>query len=299
MKSEFKKSVAGLTLAGAVLSAGAVQADINPSTWKNASGENMGTTPDITFAAPPEDLVPVQVNTLACNYGSETMTSTSSAPIQVKLRASNGADLITDSANDTKALADGVSVAPGACATVSFIWTPNMMQNVTEIQATIDPAIVLADSDRSNNTTRRAVSIGTNPSVPEYACQGFYQPFDKDISISNKTKRAIPVKLELFDEYGQSISDQDVSAAPVINVTFNSMVYGDGATDDAALESLGQSSDGNQLSFNEAEQLWQYNLGTKQFSGAGTYTVTVTSGDASEYTVNKGNNCSQSFTRRP
>lgn len=299
MKSEFKKSVAGLTLATAVLSAGAAQAAVDLSPWKNASGANLGTNPDITFASQPEDMTPVQVDVSICNYGDQTVTSDSLNPIQVRL-FSTQADLSTDGdSNDIKSLADGVSISAGACSNVSFTWTPDASQGVTEIRAEANPQLTISGSDLSNNLTTRSVTIGTEPAVAEYSCQGFYQPFDKDISISNKTKRAIPVKMELFDKYGQSMGSDDVAAPPVINVTFNNTVTGDGTTDDAALESVGHSNDGNQFTFNEAEQLWQYNLGTKQFSSAGTYTVTVTSGDADEYTVNKGNNCAQSFTRRP
>uniref|UniRef100_UPI003D1077B3 PxKF domain-containing protein n=1 Tax=Vibrio sp. TaxID=678 RepID=UPI003D1077B3 len=147
--------------------------------------------------------------------------------------------------------------------------------------------------------TTRAVTFDQQPpAVPEYSCDGFYQPFDDNITIKKKSKGTIPVKMELTDEYGYPMTDADISAPPVINVTFNSTVYGNGTTDDAALESVGSSNDGNQFSYNTDAGQWEYRVGTKQFSSSGTYHVTVTSGDSNEYTINSGVQCSQSFTRQ-
>lgn len=300
MKSEFKKSVAGLTLAVATMTSTAALAAVDLTPWKNAAGPNTGLTPDITLSTSPvQDLTPVQVDVSVCNRGDETVTSSTFAPIEVKLFSA--ADLYTDAdaSFDTKALADGVSIAPGACTSVSFTWIPDVAQGISDISARVNPQGYIIDADFSNDVTTRAVTFDTQPPVvPEMTCHGFYAPFDKDITISNKTKRAIPVKLELFDEYGQAQTDYDISSPPVINVTFNSTVYGSATTDDATLDSVGSSNDGNQFSFNSAEQLWEYRLGTKQFSSAGTYQVTVTSGDTNEYTINNGTQCTQSFTRQ-
>lgn len=104
--------------------------------------------------------------------------------------------------------------------------------------------------------------------------------------------------MELFDENGFEVTNYDVASPPVINVTFNSTVYGNGTTDDAALDTVGSSNDGNAFTYNAAEGVWQYNLGTKQFSSAGTYQVTVASGDTNEYTINSGAQCARSFTRQ-
>lgn len=298
MKSEFKKNVAGLTLSAAAMTSTAALAAVDLSPWKNAAGPNTGLTPDITLSASPlQDFVPVQVDVEICNRGDETVTSSTFAPIEVKLFST--ADLYTDAYLDTKALADGVSIAPGACTSVSFTWAPDITQGITDIAARVNPTAIIFDPNINNDVTTRAVTFDTQPPVvPEMTCYGFYTPFDKDITISNKTKRAIPVKLELKDEYGQAQTDYDISSPPVINVTFNSTVYGSATTDDATLDSVGSSNDGNQFSFNSAEQLWEYRLGTKQFSSAGTYQVTVTSGDTNEYTINNGTQCSQSFTRQ-
>ncbi|MCS0397892.1 hypothetical protein ND972_13910 [Vibrio diabolicus] len=301
MKSEFKKSVAGLTLAAAAMTSTAALAAIDLSPWKNASGPNTALTPDITLSTSPlQDLVPVQVDVSICNRGDETVTSDTFAPIQARL-TSLQANLTTDGdLNDVKSLADGVSLAPGACASMSFTWTPDITQGVTEIEVFVNPAVIISEIDLGNNETSRAVTFDQQPpAVPEYSCEGFYEPFDQNITIKKKSKGTIPVKMELKDEYGYPMTDADISAPPVINVTFNSTVYGSGTTDDAALESVGSSNDGNQFSYNAAEGQWEYRLGTKQFSGTGTYQVSVTSGDLNEYTINNGGQCTNSFTRQP
>ena len=45
----------------------------------------------------------------------------------------------------------------------------------------------------------------------------------------------------------------------------------------------GQGTDGNQFEFNDP--VWQFNLKTKNYTGSGTYTVSIISGDSSEYTI--------------
>ncbi|MEK0274926.1 CARDB domain-containing protein [Vibrio vulnificus] len=273
---------------------------IDLSPWKNEAGPNTGLTSDITLSASPlQDLVPVQVDVEICNYGDETVTSDAFAPIQARLFSSQ-ADLVTDGdLNDVKSLADGVSLAPGACANLSFTWTPDITQSVAEIQVEANAYLTVPESNLGNNSTTRAVVFDQQPpSVPEYSCDGFYEPFDDKITIKKKSKGTIPVKMELTNEYSYPMTDADISAPPVINITFNSTVYGNGITDDAALESVGASNEGNQFSYNAAEGQWEYRLGTKQFSSAGTYQVTVASGDTGEYTISNGALCSQSFIRQ-
>ena len=64
-------------------------------------------------------------------------------------------------------------------------------------------------------------------------------PFDQPITIGKKTKRAIPVKLVLTDESGYVVTDMDITAPPVINVTFGGTVYGEAPTDDSDLLPVG------------------------------------------------------------
>lgn len=136
--------------------------------------------------------------------------------------------------------------------------------------------------------------------VPVLSCSGFDSPFSGPLSIRKKAKGAIPAKLSLTDSGGLGVTDLDVTAPPVVNVEFNGVVFGNGDTDDAALESVGKSNEGNAFAYNNDNQRWEYRLGTKQFSEAGTYLVTVKSGDAAEYTIDApGGQCTQTFTRQP
>ncbi len=294
------KLLAGLALA-LTLSSSAAHAAIDLSTWKNAAGPNTGLTPDITLSSSPlQNLVPVQVDFSICNRGDEVVTSTLFEPIQGRLRSLQ-ADLITDGdSNDIKSLADGVSIAPGACANMSFIWIPDITQGVTEIMAEANPGLLVTETDLSNNETSRAVAFDTipPPPVPEVSCMGFYAPFAQDLNIKKKAKGTIPVRIGLTDGNGYPMTDADLSAPPVINVAFNGTVYGDGSTDDAALESVGSSNDGNAFAFNSDSGLWEYRLSSKQFSQSGTYAVSVASGDTGEYTINTDGQCAQSFIRQ-
>ncbi len=43
--------------------------------------------------------------------------------------------------------------------------------------------------------------------------------------------------------------------------------------------------DGNQFEFNVDDRLWQYNLKTNNYDAPGTYTLTVASGNESEYFI--------------
>ena len=48
-------------------------------------------------------------------------------------------------------------------------------------------------------------------------------------------------------------------------------------TDDALPAGFG--TDGNEFEYNLGVQVWQYNLKTKDYTAAGTYTITIVSGD--------------------
>ena len=130
-------------------------------------------------------------------------------------------------------------------------------------------------------------------------CIGFESPFDLPLGITKNTKRAIPAKITLEDVDNNLITDSDILAPPVINIEFGGVVYGDGVSDDELLEPVGASNEGNAFAFNPDTQQWEYRIGTKQFSTPGTYTVTVRSGNDSEYSIDTTNgNCNNTFTRQ-
>ena len=128
---------------------------------------------------------------------------------------------------------------------------------------------------------------------PAYSCTGFEPPFDVPILLKAKVNRAIPLEMQLFDD-STPITDLNIAgAAPVVNVSFSA---GGGPAVDVTdqLAPLGQSSDGNEFRFDPLAGHWVYNLGTKPFTAAGTYTVTVAAGDTS-YSISP--TCTGQFVR--
>jgi hypothetical protein len=116
--------------------------------------------------------------------------------------------------------------------------------------------------------------------LPTYACSGFQPPFNAPLSLNRNVNRAIPVKMQMFLG-GTVITDLNITgAAPVVNISFSS---GGGPATDVTSEllPLGQSDTGNQFRFDVSSNQWIYNLGTKPFTAAGTYTVTAVPGDTS------------------
>ena len=128
--------------------------------------------------------------------------------------------------------------------------------------------------------------------VPEFTatCSGFEPPMDKG-AVKVKKNRVLPLKAELLDGDGNPVTDADITAAPVIQVMFSSSGTAEAVdvTDEAL--SAGQGTDGNQFEFSDGK--WQFNLKTKNYSGAGTYTITMVSGDECEYVIDP--TCTASF----
>ena len=118
---------------------------------------------------------------------------------------------------------------------------------------------------------------------PHFSCEGFDSPMEVPVTI--KKNRALPLKARLFDELDILATDVDVVSHPVVQVLFNPSVGGDpiDVTDDALPS--GQSSDGNIFSFDASTDRWKYNLKTKNYDAPGTYTISMVSGDNSEYVV--------------
>jgi hypothetical protein len=127
-------------------------------------------------------------------------------------------------------------------------------------------------------------------------CEGFLPPFDQPLSIKKKENRAIPVKMVLRDLFGNFITDADLSAPPLVQVSVN----GDSGSDidgyNGDLLPAGLSDDGNEFRYDPDSQQWIINLGTKQYTAPHTYNVTVIPGDDS-YVIDP--NCGQTFTRLP
>jgi len=117
--------------------------------------------------------------------------------------------------------------------------------------------------------------------TPTYSCVGFDPPLDNG-AVTVKKNRVLPLKAALVDENGAPVTNADVSAPPVIQVFFDSGTALAVDVTDQAL-SAGQGTDGNQFEFSDGK--WRFNLQTKKYTAAGTYTITMVSGDDSEYTI--------------
>jgi hypothetical protein len=124
---------------------------------------------------------------------------------------------------------------------------------------------------------------------PALSCVGFDAPLDGG-AVTVKKNRVLPLKGRLVDGAGQLVDDLGITTRPVLTVTFDDGVNpAEDVTDDAL--PAGAGSDGNQFEFLDTH--WQYNLKTKNYSASGTYTVTMVSGDSSEYTLEP--ECSAEF----
>jgi hypothetical protein len=122
------------------------------------------------------------------------------------------------------------------------------------------------------------------------SCEGFEPPMAQ-YPVRAKKNRALPLKSELFDEEGFSVLGGDLTSPPILQVWYE---YGTVEEDDASIDALpaGKGTEGNQFVFTEGLK-WQFNLKTSNYSGQGTYTVIMESGDPSEYVI--GPSCLTEF----
>jgi len=100
--------------------------------------------------------------------------------------------------------------------------------------------------------------------------------------VTVKKNRVLPFKAIIQDESGNPIIDLDIVSPPVIQVLFGSDIPSAVDVTDDALPA-GQGTEGNQFEFGTDK--WQFNLKTKNYTAEGTYTVSMVSGDDSEYTI--------------
>ena len=73
-------------------------------------------------------------------------------------------------------------------------------------------------------------------------------------------------------------------------------MYGEVPPDTDDLLPKGNANEDNVFRFDDSENKWVYNLGTKQFSAPGVYTVKPVAGDDT-YTIDTSTGCLQTFER--
>lgn len=127
-------------------------------------------------------------------------------------------------------------------------------------------------------------NLSAAATVPTYTCNGFQSPLANG-PVKVKKNRVLPVKAQLFNDT-EMMTDANIVSPPVIQVTYQSSVESDpiDVTNDAY--AVGFGTDGNIFEYNVADECWQYNLKTSNYTSPGTYTITMESGKDSEYLVN-------------
>ena len=159
--------------------------------------------------------------------------------------------------------------------------------------------VVLSNSGRSDtDTTTDGIQVNFDnvrlSRTTYVSCEGFFPPFAEPLSLKAKSKRAIPVKIRLYDYAGNELTDADFAYPPVASVSFSPGGSGDASDSDATLTGL--SDDSNAFRYDPNEGQWILNLSTKPHDTAGTYTVSVVLADPS-FAIPEGS-CSQFFERQ-
>jgi len=134
-----------------------------------------------------------------------------------------------------------------------------------------------------------------SPPADVHHCSGFQPPMASD-PVTARGNRALPLKARLFDVDGYEMTDLELTVPPVLQVMFQSDPGGTPVDVTGDALPAGHGTDGNEFEYNLADQLWQYNLKTKDYSAAGTYTITMVSGDDAEYVIEP--TCEATFKRQ-
>lgn len=187
--------------------------------------------------------------------------------------------------------------APGSIEVVHLDFTV-IDDLLIEGNETIDLSVSLTGPGILGDRIRHTVSIIDDDQLP-YSCEGFLPPFEDPRRINWKSEATIPVKMRIFDGAGQLVTPADLAAPPEIFVDRDGWIWGN-QSDDMELIPVGKSNNLNLFAYDEEDQFWIYRLSTEQFPAAGTYTVSVRSGDPEEYTIDTdfGRTCTQVFTRK-
>jgi hypothetical protein len=128
-----------------------------------------------------------------------------------------------------------------------------------------------------------SVTMGQIEFGPAIECVGFEPPMDRG-SVTPSSNRVLPFRAQLVDAVGNPMTDSDVLSPPTIGVRVRSDVGGDPDPLDEDLPETA-ATEGDEFEYNPATGLWVYHLRSSDYPAAGTYTVTMKSGDTGEYVI--------------
>jgi hypothetical protein len=114
------------------------------------------------------------------------------------------------------------------------------------------------------------------------SCSGFDSPLD-DGPVKLKKNRSLPHKATLLDDSNAPVTNQDIAAAPLLQVLYTATGSNTAIDVSADADTAGAATSGNQFVF--VDNGWRYNLAMKNFTAKGTYQTQILSGDLSEYVV--------------
>jgi hypothetical protein len=182
------------------------------------------------------------------------------------------------------------SPADGPCS--SFTLTLDLQEYLVAQQSCpAPPPPGQATTCTSLGTFAQVEFIGA---APAYACVGFERPLDHG-PVTIRRNLALPLKAELFDQDGFALRRADLSAPPVVQVTYQSGISAtpEDVSDEAM--SVGRGGDTNEFVFLLGK--WRYYLRVRNYSAPGTYTMTMISGDEADYRVDP--TCEAQFVVNP
>lgn len=134
----------------------------------------------------------------------------------------------------------------------------------------------------------------SSTSAMSVRCVGFEGPL-KSYPVIVRGNRVLPLKAKLFDAWGTELTDLQLATPPLVQVSFNA---GDGKSINItqSAKPVGHDHDGNQFSYSGS--YWRLNLHTGKYSSPGIYTITMKSGDPSEYRIYSYSTCKTQFIRQ-
>jgi hypothetical protein len=118
------------------------------------------------------------------------------------------------------------------------------------------------------------------PAGPQLACRGFEPPLNEAATVPN-AGRVLPLRLHLADTLGLPLSDAEIQANPVAQISYAGD-FGDANPNLGGLKTAGRGAAGNSFVFKGGN--WALNLQTQGLA-PGEYTITVVSGDLTEYVI--------------